>query len=258
MAAELRLQTKPRAQGAWLVLLFLVLGIVCPTACVLWFMNDAAESQALSARQSVLEAYRGQLRLIRDQVEGYWESRAAELDGQAGRGTPQDFARIVKAGLADSVVLLRADGSLMYPSASVASFADPAADRGDWRQAHALEEQHNWAAAAGAYARIAKFDPDVSLAARAAQAQIRSSLHTQKEAAVRAILDYFASGRLVNALDLQGRMIVADEHLLALRLMSPYDGRRVGALRRLVGWVNYYEAPMPSAQRLFLMGELRA
>ena len=75
---------------------------------------------------------------------------------------------------------------------------------------------------------------------------------------MRAILEYFASGRLVNALDLQGRMIVADEHLLALRLMSPSDGRRVGALRRLIGWVNNYEAPMPSAQRLFLMDELRA
>ena len=125
MPTKFTLRTRERGQGLWLVPLFLVLGIVCPTACVLWFMNDAAESQALSARQSVLEAYRGQLRLIRDQVDAYWESRAAQLDTQMGHGTPQDFARMVKGGIAASVVLLRPDGSLVYPSVSAASFADP-------------------------------------------------------------------------------------------------------------------------------------
>ena len=48
--------------------LFLLLGVLLPTACVLWFMNEAARSQAESARQSVSEAYRGQLRMLRDRV----------------------------------------------------------------------------------------------------------------------------------------------------------------------------------------------
>ena len=65
-------------QGTWLLLLFLLVGIVCPTACLLWFMNDAAESQSIAARQEVLEAYRGQLRLVRDQVNSLLAIRSRE------------------------------------------------------------------------------------------------------------------------------------------------------------------------------------
>jgi len=236
-----------------------MLGVVGPMVCVLWFMNDAAESQALSARQSVLEAYRGQLRLVRDQVDAYWRSRAVELEAQAGNA--HDFARFIKAGFADSVVFLRADGSLVYPSPAVAPFADSGSDRADWRQAQTAEDRRNWAMAIGLYTNLAKSDPDVSLAARAAQGEIRSLLALQsgesgKRAAIQAILESFSVGRLVNALDLQGRMIAADEHLFALHLMEPADPRRARARGRLIGWINNYQSPMPSPQRLFLMGEL--
>ena len=105
---------------------------------------------------------------------------------------------------------------------------------------------------------IAKSDTDVSLAARAAQGQIRGLLATQRQAAAQTILEYFATGKLINAVDLQGRMIAADENLLALHLMQAGDPRRSETLKRLVGWVNNYRLPIPSAQRLFLMGELKA
>ncbi len=244
-------------QGTWLLLLFLLVGIVCPTACLLWFMNDAAESQSIAARQEVLEAYRGQLRLVRDQVNSYWQSEAEKLD-TPGRSTPEDFARLVKSGAANSVIILRDDGSPLYPTAPSTPISDPFVDRSDWRQAQGLEEKHNWPAAIGAYLVIAKSDPDVSLAARAAQGQIRGLVASQRQAAAQAILEYFATGKLVNAADLQGRMIAADENLLALHLMPPGDPRRSETLKRLVGWVNNYRLPIPSAQRLFLMGELKA
>jgi signal transduction histidine kinase len=60
-------------------------------------------------------------------------------------------------------------------------------------------------------------------------------------------------------LDLQGRLIAADEQLLALRLMKTSDARRPPTIGRLAGWLDDYGgAPIPSAQRLFLMDELRA
>ncbi|MBV8842197.1 MAG: hypothetical protein JO307_05240 [Bryobacterales bacterium] len=239
-----------------LVLLFLLAGVAAPAACVLWFMNAAASSQAASARQSVMEAYRGQLRLIRDRVEADWDSRAKELAKQAARGTPEDFARIVAAHSADSVIFLRPDGTPTYPARPKPPMNDPAADRNDWRAAQELEQRHNWQPAIAAYGAIAKSNADASVAARAAQGEIRAVLQTNKSAAVDTILQYFASGRLVNATDLHGRMIAADEHLLAFRLMPTRDPRRATALRRLTGWINDYRSPMPSSQRLFLMNEL--
>jgi signal transduction histidine kinase len=133
---------------------------------------------------------------------------------------------------------------------------DPAAERIEWRTAKSYEQRQNWEAAIGAYSAIAKSNIDTSLAGRAAQAQIRAWLHINKESAAGAILEYFSKGPLVSAADLQGRMIAADEHLLALRIMPAQDPRRALVLRRLSGWINDYKLPVPSSQRLFLMTEL--
>jgi signal transduction histidine kinase len=225
-------------RSTWLALLFVLLGVIAPTACVLWFMNEAARAQADAARRSVAEAYRGQLRFLRDKADAYWENRAAMLARSAGKGGAADFARSVKAGLADSFVLSN------YPAPTPIPAADPAA----------LEEKP-----AAAWAAIAKSDANPSTAARAAQAQIRWLARTDKAAALAAIDEYFSRGRLAKGADLEGRLIAADEQLLALHLMQPRDPGRAAVLRRLTAMLNDYEnVTMPAAQRLFLMDEVRA
>ncbi len=204
----------------WLAPLFLILGVLLPTGCVLWFMNDAATSQASAARQSVTEAYRNQLPLLRDRVEAYWQTRATDLDSQAGAGTPADFARAVTAGVADSIV---------YP---------------------------------GVYPQpVPPLHPEVKPRAdlAAAQSQIRGFVRSgnkdaaYKEKALRAIQENFVSGPLARATDPQGRLVAADEQLLALHLFPRADHRHLMALLN-----DYVHVTMPSAQRLFLMDEVRA
>jgi signal transduction histidine kinase len=199
----------------WLVPLFLILGVLLPTGCVLWFMNDAATSQAAAARQRVTEAYRNQLPLLRDRVDAYWQTRAASLDSQAGEGEPADFARAVKAGVADSIV---------YP---------------------------------GVYPQpVQALHPEVKPRAdlTAAQAQIRDLVRGgNKDAALRIIQQQFVTGPLARATDPQGRLIAADEQLLALHLFPRADKGHLVALLN-----DYEHATMPSAQRLFLMDEVRA
>ena len=166
--------------------------------------------------QSVAEAYRGQLRFMRDKTDAYWQARATALQQSAGKGGAPDFARNVRAGSADSFIFAN------YPALSAPLIKDAAADRPDWRAALAFEDRHNRLAAIGAWAVIAKSDVDVSTAARAAQAQIRL-LTGEKEAAIKAIDEYFARGRIAKVTDLQGRLIAADEQLLALHLLPPRD-----------------------------------
>src|SRR5579862_3521195 len=178
-------------------------------------MNDAAASQAAAARQSVTEAYRSQLSLLRDRVESYWQTRAADLDAQAGADTPANFARAVHAGVADSIV---------YP---------------------------------GVYPQpVPALHPEVTTRAdlAAAQARIRGFVRSgNKDAALRSIQDNFISGSLARATDPQGRLVAADEQLLALHLFPRADHRH------LVELLNDYDrVTMPSAQRLFLMDEVRA
>lgn len=222
-------------------------------------MNEAARSQADSARRSVTEAYRGQLRLLRDRVDSYWRSRGNAVAREAEVGTPADFMRIVSSGLADSLILLDRNGAVTYPAAIPPTPApDPQYRNSNWMAAQALEAARS-PDAAGAWGKIADSETDPSFAARAAQAQIRCLVRSgQSEMAIRTIHQRFATGAAARGLDLQGRLIATDEYLLAVRLMKPSNARFGPMVRRLADQVNDYGGAMPSSQRLFLMDELRA
>jgi signal transduction histidine kinase len=132
-------------------------------------------------------------------------------------------------------------------------------DSPEWNRAQTLEDRRDRTGAAAAYGRLAESEKDSSIAARAAQGQIRCLLQSgDKDAAIQAIRRYFGGGRLANGKDVQGRLIAADEQLLALHLLKPSDRNYATALRRLTAWLNDYVGPaMPSTQRLFLMREVR-
>ena len=73
---------KLRTPGGWLdgsAWLFVLLALltVLPAACVLWFMNDALTRESATSHQRVLEAYRGQLRLVRSRLDPIWRAHAA-------------------------------------------------------------------------------------------------------------------------------------------------------------------------------------
>lgn len=245
-------------RSAWLMLLFVLMGVLLPTACVLWFMNDAARSQADAARRSVVEAYRGQLRLVRDRVDSLWRGRAAVLQLRSGTWMAPDFPRTIDAAGADSVLLLGPKNTVEYPTPLAAPLTDPSITRPDWQAALALEWSGRFAESAAAYGKVADSVQDPRSAAIAAQAQIRCLAHSgDKGSALAAIRQRF-DGRPAPRTDLNGRLIAADEQLLALHLMKPSDDQYAATVRRLAGWLNDYGVSMPSAQRLFLMGEMRA
>ena len=248
-------------RSAWVMLLFVLLGVLLPTGCVLWFMNEAARSQADEARRSVEEAYRGQLRLVRDRVDSFWRTRAAVLQAKSGEWTGPDFPRILAASGADSVVLLDPQGAVQFPAPLPAPVDDPALSQAGWQAAISLERRRDHPAeAAAAYRRIADSEADPRLAALAVQAEIRCLAQSgDREAALAAIRRrFFGAARPARGLDTQGRLIATDELLFALHLMKPGDGRFSATAGRLAAWLNDYGVSMPSAQRLFLMDEVKA
>jgi signal transduction histidine kinase len=230
-----------------LLVVLIVLGVLAPTGAVLWFMNDAARSQEEAARQGVAEAYRGQVRLVRDRVDTMWRMRAEALDKAF------DLPSALQIAGADSAVLMNEAGKVVYPVPAREIGSDPLAERLDWASAQLLERRRDRPLdAAAAYARIAESDKDPSIAARAAQAQIRCLLAAgRKEEALAEIQRQFAAVRMSRARDLQGRSIAADEQLLALQLKRDGNPER---LKRLLVTVD----SMPTAQRHFLARELRS
>lgn len=104
--------------GSWLdrrtsFFVLLALLMLLPAACVLWFMNEAVRTQSAAARQRVLEAYRGQLRLVRARVDAHWRAHAALLHGPAD--PEARFGRLIEERIAEGAVFLSAGGVVVYP-----------------------------------------------------------------------------------------------------------------------------------------------
>jgi signal transduction histidine kinase len=98
--------------GGWLLVLVVLLTLL-PSAGVLWFMNAAVTSESAAAQQRVMEAYRGQLRLVRARLDPLWRAHVAKLDNA---GSPErQFERLITQGLADGAVLLDEQGGVVYP-----------------------------------------------------------------------------------------------------------------------------------------------
>jgi signal transduction histidine kinase len=100
------------ARDPWIVVL-LVLVFLVPSAVVLWFTAQTVSTQSAAARQRVLEAYRGQLRLARSRIDAHWERQAVRLDGA---GHPdRRFAQLILDQTAEGAILLAPDGTLAFP-----------------------------------------------------------------------------------------------------------------------------------------------
>ena len=98
--------------SAWVFVLLALLTLV-PAACVLWFMNEALTRESDASRQRVLEAYRGQLRLVRARIDPLWRAHAASLDAA---GEPeQQFQQLTVTRGADGVLILDRHGVVTFP-----------------------------------------------------------------------------------------------------------------------------------------------
>ena len=191
-------------RAAWFLLLFFVLGVLAPTGTIFWFMREAARSQVDAARERTAEAYLGQLRLLRGQVDDWMHSRSSLLGDKAEAGTAKDFLLVLRASSADSVVLLDAHGRARYPNLPAPPTRDAVAGDAAWRAARALENQHNFDNAAAEFSRLAASAYEPSLYARAVQSEIRCLVRGgHKKGAVATILSRFSGERAMKATDLR-------------------------------------------------------
>jgi signal transduction histidine kinase len=241
-----------RRSTSWLTLL-LVLIVVVPSICLLVFMNRAVQNERLAVRQKLVDAYRGQLVLAQKRLETYWQQSSEAFDLQP----PALFAKLVRTGQADAVVVFDPNGSVAYPSALPPAAAEAPVPA--WVAAQALESIE-LQAAVGAYARLSGQTTNNNLAARAWQAQARCLLQLGKrEEAIAVLTGSLADGRFRNAIDEQGRLIVANGELMALELLNdPASERAQKLIQQLRSrLLDYDQSVMSAQQRRFLMRELQ-
>ncbi len=240
----------------------LTLVVLLPTACVLWFMTQAMQNERLAVQQELTDFYRGQLDVLRDQLDGFWAQRAERL-AQMAEQMPASavFAECVDNDLADSLIVTDQAGQLAYPKPSRDFALEDGEEDSAWSAASRLElKDSDPLAASKAYADIAARATDPNLAARAFQAQARCLARVQKfDDAVGLLTQTLGQDTYRHAVDARGRLIVADAELRALQLINDSSDEVYSATadRLTARLLDYQDTVMPSSQRRFLMMQLR-
>jgi len=250
--------------GVATMVVMVVLAALVPAGCVLWFLNAAMENQQLAVRQRLSEVYRSQFDARRDGLLSSWKAIKQKLD-QARKldDVGRVYELLVAGGVCDAVVVYDESGQVLYPRPLRPMHVDSRAGADLWDKARQLEyDQQDTAAAAKIYENIATLADNVHLAARAMQGQIRCLVRAGSTGnAIEVITGALSDSKYHDALDADGRLIVPAARLLALQLggesLSPEVSSRL--VRQLVErlWDDD-DTIMPSAQRLFLIDELRA
>ncbi len=102
----------------WPMFALLLIVVLTPTACLLWFMQRAIENERLAVRKTLEDAYRRDLSVAQKQLEEFWRDRLVALDEIAYHEPPSAvFAKCVRSGWADSVICDDGRGQVVYPAA---------------------------------------------------------------------------------------------------------------------------------------------
>ena len=244
----------------WWPLLALLLAVVLlPTACMLWMMVKAIDNERLAVRQVLADVCRGQLVHLQAQWNERWQMLVKQLNEEAvAQKPPAAFAAIVRAGLADSVIIT--DGRRpAYPALQPLA-TKPAMHSAAWVQADTLEYvEQKPLEAADAYAVLAKSTADADTAAQAILAQARCLVRAGRRGeAIDLLADTLGDRRFTQATDAERRLIVADAELRAIELIgNAADARWQEIATRLAHRLVDYSTPLPSSsQRRFLMHSL--
>ena len=260
----------------WPAIVLLIVAVLAPTACVLWFMNAAVENERLAVRQRLQDVYGRELTLCQNRVEEHWKKVGEALEASRDLAPAAAFAELVSRGLVESALVYR-DGRLAYPRLErhVGNLSLSPAEE----QARSLEQAGQFDQAAEAYAAIA-LDGDIDQRARAMLGEARARLNAERQVESgggptprtqrvpgrglegRSEVMALVTGALQEteyetATDFAGRLIAPNAMLLAIESLPADDPARLELVHRLAERLRRYDGPeLSSPQRLFLMQQL--
>ncbi len=238
------------------MLLVLLLAVLVPTACVLWFMNAAMKNERLAVRQKLEDMYCQELLKVAARTDEFWANRLTQAWEVSSGSASETFAVLVTSGLVDAAIIYDQSGNVLYPAerSGAETIQQPPSE---WSRAETLEyEFAKPIEAADAYAQIASEAKDANIEGRGLQAQMRCLIKAERnKEALKIIAGPLAKPELQNVTDSRGGLIVPNCQLLAIQLIDdPKDKEVKRIVEQLIRKISDYSQPnMPSAQRVFIM-----
>lgn len=244
--------------------LLLLLVVLVPTACVVWFMSVAIGNERLAARHKVIESYLSLLGNAKDKMRLELADRTRRAQQMAEVPAPQRFARLVLENCADAALCRDIppvdDGSQAtadyYPCLTPA----PATAASTlWEQAERREHlEHQPEQAEPIYRRLAAEAPTANMRARAMTSQVRCLAAAGAEAAADELLQQLCEDpQWAETRDPHGRLLVPSARLLLLERMRRAERDAAQLVQTMQQQLLDYSGPlMPASQRVFLIKRL--
>src|ERR1041384_3607809 len=104
------LTTSADTRRLWAVVAILLLAVLTPTVCVLWFMNQAVTNERWAVRQRLQEAYKGELATRQRRIDDQWQKVDAALEGSQKETPAAAFRGLVTQGGVTSVLVYSKSG----------------------------------------------------------------------------------------------------------------------------------------------------
>jgi len=240
----------------------LALAALAAAVCVLWFMTVAMRNERLAVQQRLSDVYLNHLAAAQRQLAAYWSDKEAALKSAAGGRPAEIFAALVRANLADSVIVQDARGQIVYPGSAAGPGAFQVEEPADWLPARELEfQKSNYLAAAEAYRRLAAEAGDPRVQGKALQSQAGCLLKAgQPSSAIEVLTRLARDPRFREVVGESGAVVAPNVQLRVLKLLNaPTNETSRAACADLVKRLNdYSDGLMSASQRRFLMEEVRA
>jgi len=175
------IQTNTSAGQLKWVILLLVVAVILPTVCLLWFMTQAVDNVRMATRQKLIDLYAEKLETAAAEIDTLWRERITLIENSAAdMAAPANFRAFAlsygeNSQTAGALVTYDQSGNLLYP---VAHSNEPEPNLPEeFERAWELEFVHgDFQEAAKAYGAVADSTEDDYVRRRAMLAQARCEI----------------------------------------------------------------------------------
>ena len=245
----------------WILTGMMMLVVIIPTACLLWFVSEAVRNERMAVRQKLTDMYKSQIENLPPLIQNYWKQKIDNISATSpGISQAERFKKMIEAGIADSIIIYGKEDDLLYPVEAEALLPDYGSLADKWKNAEYLEfREKSFLSAAGEYAEIEKASDNINISGMAFQGRLRCYIKAGKKDEALNLVSVNMDNSIDGARDKDGRLILPGMQLFAVQSADDSSSPLVQkVLKDLVARINDYSPPvMHSSHRLFFMKALK-
>ena len=139
------MKNNTNSQLQWVILL-LVIAVVLPSVCLLWFMGQAVKNERFAIRQKLTDFYTNKTKKIIDEnIDHYWQNQIEQFQGSINTAKDGNIETVLmnNATEFDSVVITDPNNNILWPTCNIDKPEQERSELEDAWQAEFVEQDYS-------------------------------------------------------------------------------------------------------------------